>query len=309
MRLSAFILAALALCAALPARSDAESEPVRRFDTPQAAVAALSAAAKERDFKTLRGIFGPLAHDLVTPDIVQRHEAFRTLIHRLTEKTELAKLSDSRVELRLGADAWPFPIPLVKKDGQWSFDYEAGAQEILHRRIGADELGAIAVCRAYVQAQREYASQDRTGGEVLEYAQRLRSTHGKRDGLYWHVEKGETPSPLGPLITEARAEGYHGDNRIMTDEPSPYHGYYFKILTGQAEHAPGGKYDYIINGHMIGGFALAAWPAAWGETGFMSFIVNQQGKVYEKNLGPQTAALAEALSVYDPDESWKPTKD
>lgn len=307
MRLRAFILVTLAFTATLPARVCAAE--VRRFDTPEAAVAALTSAAKQRDFKTLHRIFGPLAHDLVTPDIVQKHEAFRMLIHRLTEKTELSKNSDSQIELRLGADAWPFPIPLVKKDGHWYFDYEAGKQEILHRRIGADELGAIAVCRAYVEAQREYASEDHTGGEVLEYAQRLRSTQGKHDGLYWHAKEGETPSPLGPLISEARAEGYRRDRKVMTDEPSPYHGYYFKILTQQGEHAPGGKYDYIINGHMIGGFALVAWPAAWGETGFMTFIVNQQGKLFEKNMGPQTDALAEALNVYDPDETWKLTKD
>ena len=146
MRLRAFILVALAFTATLPARVCAAE--VRRFDTPEAAVEALTSAAKQRDFKTLRRIFGPLAHDLVTPDIVQKHEAFRMLIHRLTEKTELSKNSDSQIELRLGADAWPFPIPLVKKDGHWYFDYEAGKQEILHRRIGADELGAIAVCRA-----------------------------------------------------------------------------------------------------------------------------------------------------------------
>ena len=307
MRLRAFILAAFSFFATLPARVCAAD--VRRFDSPEAAVAALTSAAKQKDFKTLRLIFGPVAHDMVTPDIVQKHEAFRMLIHRLTEKTELANRSDSQIELRLGADAWPFPIPLVKKGGQWYFDYEAGEQEILHRRIGSDELGAIGVCRAYVEAQREYAGEDHAGSDVLEYAQRLRSTEGKHDGLYWHVKAGETRSPLGPLISEARAEGYRRGKKIMSDEPTPYHGYYFKILTQQGEHAPGGKYDYIINGHMIAGFAVVAWPEAWGETGFMTFIVNQQGKIFEKNLGPQTAASAEALSVYDPDETWKLTKD
>ncbi|HWX20532.1 MAG TPA: DUF2950 domain-containing protein, partial [Candidatus Binatia bacterium] len=207
-----------------------------------------------------------------------------------------------------GADAWPFPIPLAKADGQWRFDTEAGRQEVLNRRVGGNELGALSVCRAYLEAQREYAAKDRDGDEVLEYAQRLRSTPGKHDGLYWPLRAGDEQSPLGPLIAAARVEGYRRQARIMTDEPSPYHGYYFKILTKQGKHAPGGKYDYIINGHMIGGFALAAWPAEWGNSGVMSFIVNQQGKIYEKNLGPKTAMLAKAMTRYEPDRTWSLVK-
>ena len=187
--------------------------------------------------------------------------------------------SDSNLTLEIGADGWPFPIPLVKQGGQWFFDTAAGREEILNRRIGMDELGAIAVCRAYVDAQREYAGQDRMGDGVLAYAQFLRSTPGTHDGLFWPAKPDEELSPLGPLVAAARVEGYHRTAKMLNDEQAPYHGYYFKILTRQGKHAPGGKYDYIINGRMIAGFALVAWPAEWGNTGVMTFIVNQQGKI------------------------------
>ena len=205
--------------------------------------------------------------------------------------------------------AGPFPFPWSKQDGQWLFDVEAGKEEILNRRIGANELGAIQVCRAYVQAQREYASADRNGDEVLEYAQHLRSTPGAHDGLYWSTRTGDELSPLGPLVAQARGEGYRQQTKILTDEQSPYHGYYFRILTRQGKHAPGGKYNYIINGHMIAGFALVAWPAEWGNTGVMTFIVNQRGKVYQKNLGPKTPSIAKAMTTYDPDTTWTLAKE
>ena len=166
-------------------------------------------------------------------------------------------------------------------------------------------MGAINVCHAYVEAQREYASQDRLGDGVLAYAQFLRSTPGTHDGLFWPTNQpGEELSPLGPLVAQARVEGYHRTAKMLNDEQAPYHGYYFKILTRQGKHAPGGKYDYIINGRMIAGFALVAWPAEWGNTGVMTFIVNQQGKVYQKNLGPKTAKIARAMTTYDPDDTW-----
>ncbi len=230
-------------------------------------------------------------------------------VQRLVEKTQLVTNSDAKVTLEIGADGWPFPIPLVKQDGQWFFDTAAGKQEILARRIGMDETGTIDVCNAYVGAQREYASQDRLGDGVLAYAQFLRSTPGTHDGLFWPAHQpGEELSPLGPLVAQARVDGYHRAAKMLNDEQAPYHGYYFKILTRQGKHAPGGKYDYIINGHMIGGFALVAWPAEWGNTGVMTFIVNQQGKVYQKNLGPKTATIAKAMTTYDPDDTWTPAK-
>ena len=298
-------LVAGALTLAFPLRVLAAGE--QQFATPEAAASALETAAKNRDTNAIHAIFGPVGRDLVSPDAVQATQEFEMFVNRLTEKTELARRSESNCVLQLGADAWPFPIPLVKADGQWHFDTEAGRQEVLNRRV-RNELGALSVCRAYVDAQREYAGKDRDGDEVLEYAQRLRSTPGTHDGLYWPLRSGDEQSSLGPLIAAARVEGYRRQARIMTDEPSPYHGYYFKILTKQGKHAPGGKYDYVINSHMIGGFALVAWPAEWGNSGVMTFIVNQQGKIYQQNLGPKTASLAKAMTRYEPDSSWSLVK-
>jgi len=291
----------------LPARLLATGE--EQFSSPQAAVDALKAAVEARDTNALHAIFGPDAHGIVSVDVVEAAEERQLFMDRVKEKVNLVAESDSKQVLQLGTDGWPFPIPLVKQDGQWHFDTDAGKEEILNRRIGANELGAIQVCEAYVQAQRDYASEDRNADEVLEYAQHLRSTPGTHDGLYWSTRTGDELSPLGPLVAQAHGEGYRKQTKILTDEQSPYHGYYFKILTRQGKHAPGGKYNYIINGHMIAGFALVAWPAEWGNTGVMTFIVNQRGKVYQKNLGPKTASIAAAMTTYDPDSTWTPAGD
>jgi hypothetical protein len=298
-------LALLAL--ALPVSASAEDE--QTFASPQEAVNALVTAAKTNDTNAIHSIFGATGHDLISPDVVQATEEYKLFVQHLTEKTKLASNSDSNVTLEIGADGWPFPIPLVKQDSKWFFDTAAGAEEILNRRIGMDEIGAINVCNAYVDAQREYASQDRMGDGVLAYAQFLRSTPDTHDGLFWPTNQpGEELSPLGPLVAQARVEGYFRSAKMLNDEQAPYHGYYFKILTCQGRHAPGGKYNYIINGHMIGGFALVAWPAEWGNTGVMTFIVNQQGKVYQKNLGSKTAKIAKAITTYDPDDTWTPAQ-
>ena len=292
------------LLLALPGRLRAADE--ERFSSPQAAVDALKAAAEAGDTNAMHAIFGPAAHGLVSADFVAAAEERELFVSRLKEKVNLVSESDAKAVLQLGADGWPFPIPLVKQDGQWRFDTEGGKEEILNRRIGANELGAIHVCRAYVEAQREYASVDHNGPGVLAYAQHLRSTPGTHDGLYWSTRTGDELSPLGPLVAQARVEGYRQKTKILTDEQSPYHGYYFKILTRQGKQAPGGKYDYLINSHMIGGFALVAWPAEWGNTGVMTLIVNQQGRVYQKNLGPKTSSIANAMSAYNPDSTWTP---
>jgi hypothetical protein len=276
-----------------------------RFSSPQAAADALQRAVDTRDTNALHAIFGPAGHALVSVDVVEAAEERELFMNRVKEKVNLVAASDSKQELQIGADGWPFPIPVVKQDGQWHFDVEAGKEEILNRRIGANELGALQVCRAYVQAQREYASADHNADEVLEYAQHLRSTAGAHDGLYWSTRTGDELSPLGPLVAQAHGEGYRQQTKILTEEQSPYHGYYFKILTQQGKHAPGGKYNYIINGHMVAGFALVAWPAEWDNTGVMTFIVNQRGKVYQKNLGPKTPSIANAMTAYDPDPTWK----
>jgi hypothetical protein len=293
--------------ALLTLRAPAANE--QTFAAPQDAVNAMVAAAQNHDTNALHTIFGPEGHALISPDVVQATEEYKMFAQRLAEKTRLVTNSDSNVTLEIGADGWPFPIPLVKQDGQWFFDTAAGRQEILARRVGMDETGAMNVCNAYVEAQREYAGQDRLGDGVLAYAQFLRSTPGTHDGLFWPTNQpGEELSPLGPLVAQARVEGYQRTAKMLNDEQAPYHGYYFKILTRQGKQAPGGKYDYIINGRMIAGFALVAWPAEWGDTGVMTFIVNQQGRVYQKNLGPKTVKIARAITTYDPDDTWAPAQ-
>jgi hypothetical protein len=300
------LLAALGLGLALPVCA-AAAEDEQTFNSPNDAVSALVTAAQNNDTNAIHQIFGPEGHELLSPDVVQATDEFTMFKERLAEKTQLITNSDSNATLELGVDGWPFPIPLVKQGAQWHFDSAAGKDEIFARRIGRDEMGAIDVCNAYVEAQREYASQDRMGDGVLAYAQFLRSASGTHDGLFWPTNQpGEELSPFGPLIARACVEGYHRAAKMLNDEQAPYHGYYFKILTGQGKHAPGGKFRYIINGRMIAGFALVAWPAEWADTGVMTFVVNQQGKVYQKNLGSKTAKVAKAMTLYDPDETWTP---
>jgi hypothetical protein len=307
MRRTTLLALGLGLATTLSIRAAAADEQI--FDSPNDAINALVAAAKNNDTNGIHAIFGQAGHDLISPDAVQASEEHKLFVQRLLEKAQLVNNSESNATLELGEDGWPFPIPLVKQDGKWFFDTAAGAVEILKRRIGMDELGAIAVCDAYVDAQREYASQDRIGDGVLAYAQFLKSSPGKHDGLFWPTNSSdEVLSPLGPFIAQARVEGYHRTAKMLNDEQAPYHGYYFKILTRQGKNAPGGKYNYIINGRMIAGFALVAWPAEWGNTGVMTFIVNQQGIVYQKNLGPQTVKIASEIKTYNPDESWTPAK-
>ena len=297
------LLAALGLGLALPVCAGAVEE--QTFNSPNEAVNALITAAQNNDTNAIHLIFGPAGHELISPDVVQATDEFKMFKERLTQKTQLITNSDSNATLELGADSWPFPIPLVKQDAQWHFDSAAGKDEIFARRIGRDEMGAIDVCNAYVEAQREYASQDRMGDGVLAYAQFLRSASGTHDGLFWPTNQpGEELSPFGPLIAQARVEGYHRAAKMLNDEQAPYHGYYFKILTSQGRHAPGGRFKYIINGRMIAGFGLVAWPAEWGDTGVMTFVINQQGKIYQKNLESKTVKTAKAIAIYDPDDTW-----
>ncbi len=206
--------------------------------------------------------------------------------------------------LLIGKEEWPFPIPLVKAGDGWRFDTKAGREEILNRRIGRNELNAIEVCRAFVEAEREYKAGDPLGDGTHDYAQHFISRADRHDGLYWEVAAGEKPSPMGPLVANARAQGYGA--RKTKGKPAPYHGYYYKILTRQGPHAPGGAQDYVVGGHMVGGFALVAFPATYGASGIMTFLVNQQGVVYQRNLGRNGAPAARAITEYDPDEGWKP---
>jgi hypothetical protein len=289
--------------------SSVQAGQEERFETKDDAVKALSAAATNKDTNALELIFGPELRELTSADTVQASNGLVHLSQRVAEKIATVNKSDNCIEVDLGLDAWPFPVPLVKQDGKWFFDTDAGKEEILNRRIGRNELNTISVCRAYVGAQRDYASECHNEEGVLEYAQHLRSTPGQHDGLYWHAEPGEEMSPLGPLVAQAVEEGYSHDTKILAEKQTPYQGYLFKILTRQGRSAPGGKYDYIINGHMIAGFGLVAWPAEWGNSGVMTFIINQQGRVFEKNLGPKTSAIASRMTTYDPGSGWKPVSE
>ena len=299
----------LALVLSAPATGCA-ADTGRTFSTPDEAVAALAAAVNANDTNALNEIFGPALADIRNPDRVQAANNLQMFATALDATNQLVQESDTRYELDVGTNDWPFPIPLVKgEDGQWFFDTKAGEEEILNRRNGRNELDTLQTVRAYVEAQREYASRDRDGSGVLKYAQRLFSSPGTEDGLYWPPDLTGDISPLGPLVADARVEGYGNKSEGTNVGPQPYHGYYFKILTRQGKHAPGGKYNYIINGNMIGGFALVAWPAEYGNSGIMTFIVNQQGRVYQKDLGTKTGKLAPAMKRYDPDATWQLSPD
>lgn len=308
VRLFQHRLPAVALALALPCAT-AAAEIGQLFDTPEAAVSALEKATADKDSDALRSIFGPAAAELMNPDRVQATNEFRAFTAALNETNLLIHESATNCILEVGTNFWPFPLPIVKTAGGWFFDTEAGKDEILNRRIGKNELAVLEVVRAYVDAQREYASRDRNGDEVLAYAQRLASTPGTKDGLYWPPDLDGEISPLGPLVADAQEEGYFLTAKKVESKPVPFHGYFFKILTRQGKHAPGGKYGYIINGHMIGGFALVAWPADYGNSGIMTFIVNQQGRVYQRDLGSKTGKLAAEMKVYDPDNAWMVSPD
>jgi hypothetical protein len=281
-------------------------EPLQKFFSfPEDALKSLTAAVKAKDKDALDQIFGPAGKELRSGDSVQDAAEFEDLAKHLAEKTTLVQEGDTKVILHIGNENWPFPVPLVKKDNQWFFDTEAGKEEILNRRIGENELTAILVSRSYVKAQREYTLKDWDGDGILSYAQKLRSDPGKKNGLFWRSAHGEEVSPMGELVARAWHEGYKKEKAAFKEEePMPFHGYYFRILTRQEKNAPGGKYNYIINGNMVGGFALVAFPSNWGKSGVMTFIVNQQGKVYEKNLGPDTAKIGREMKSYNPDATW-----
>ncbi len=276
------------------------------FATPDDALKGLVEAVKTHDKAALDQIFGPSAKDLRSSDDVQAAAEFNAFAKHVAEKINIVKENDAKAIIYLGNENWPFPIPLVQKNGQWFFDTDAGKEEILNRRIGENELTAILVCRSYVAAQREYVLKDWDGDGIFAYAQKLRSDPGKKNGLFWRHAPGEPLSPLGELVARARAEGYKKGKSLFKEQPVPFHGYYLKILTQQGKHAPGDRYNYIINGNMVGGFALVAFPSNWGKSGVMTFIVNQQGKVYQKNLGPDTMKITTEMKVYDPDATWTP---
>ncbi len=301
------IVAALALVAALtwPVAALFAAEAAQKsFDSPDHAVAALVAAVRAGRTADLLAIFGPQSKPLVeSGDAVADKNGRARFVASYDERHSLAAQPDGKLTLTLGKDNWPFPIPLVEEGRTWHFDTAAGAEEILNRRIGRNELSAIEVCRAYVDAQRDYASEDRNNDGLREYAQHFASHPKQHDGLYWEAKPGEEPSPMGALVARAREEGYESIGTRTKREP--YHGYFYRILKRQGPHALGGAHDYIVGNHMIGGFALVAFPAQYGASGVMTFIVNQDGVVYQKNLGPDTEKIAREMKEFDPDSSWK----
>ena len=274
----------------------------KNFPSPEAGVQALLEAAKHNDTEAMLQVLGPEAQSFIlTGDPVADQATRERFVQAYDAAHALVPEGDTKVILQVGKDEWPFPIPLVKDSTRWRFDTEAGKEELLNRNIGRNELDVIQVCLAYVDAQFEYYRRNPQGDALLHYASRVMSTPGKRDGLYWETTADEPPSPLGSLVAQARTEGYEP----TPFKPIPYHGYYYKILTGQGPSAPGGAYDYVVNAKMIGGFAMVAYPAQYGSSGLMTFLVNHDGVVYQKDLGPDTTAIAQSMTMFDPDETWE----
>jgi len=313
------LLPLVAVCAlvaapALPAEpqtATAKKAPApasqRTFDTPKAAADALIAAVDPFDAAALAEIFGPEGADILqTDDTVQDRNQASEFAARAREKNTIVldPKNAKRAILKVGDEDWPVPIPIVEKGGKWAFDSKAGRKEILQRRIGRNELDAIDLCRTFVRAQHEYASEKRDGSPVNQYAQRNVSTPGKQDGLAWKNPDGTWGGPLGERVAGAIAEGYS-----RTAKPEPYHGYLFKILKGQGPAAHLGKMDFVLKGVMIGGFALVAAPAEYGVTGLKAFIVSHEGIVYEKDLGPKSVELFGGMELFNPDKSWSPVEE
>jgi hypothetical protein len=313
MNKHASVLIALAIATALgvspaaaadvPAKQAAPAAKAKQqlaYASPEDAAQALYASVKSDDVKSIYQVLGPgSAKLLYTGDPVADHQMRDRFVAAYDRALKIEKDGDTKALLLIGEHQFPFPFPLVKLSSGWRFDARAGAEEIVNRRIGENELFAIKFCLAYGDAQREYAEFDRDGDGLLEYAQKSWSSAGKRDGLFWPTAEGEPPSPLGPLAAQAKREGYS-----RSDKPIAYHGYYYRILTGQGKDAPGGAYDYLVKGNMIGGFALIAYPAKWGASGVMSFMCSHDGVVYQKNLGAESATVAAKMNLFNPGSGW-----
>jgi hypothetical protein len=303
-RLAIAIVATLLMGAAGSREAFAASPHQRTFASPGEAVQALVEAVKAGDMEALASILGPEGRDLISSgDAVADKQDRARFVRSYEESNKLERPTETKAVLVIGQDQWPLPIPVVKEGETWRFDTAAGKEEILSRRIGQNELDTIQVCLAYVDAQREYARVPREGDGLLTYAMKFRSDKDKKNGLYWPTKEGEALSPLGVLVANARAEGY--SRKTSDGKPTPYHGYFYRILTAQGPDTTGGAYDYVVNGKMIGGFALVAYPAQYGVSGVMTFIVNNEGVVYQKDLGTDTEKIALAMQPYNPDNTWK----
>jgi hypothetical protein len=311
--LTTIVLVLVGLCCLLPMMTMAQAQPATKtaavsqkgFDTPQQASDALIKAAGDYNVPDLLAILGPDGKDVVeSTDQVEDKNNAQAFAKEAAAKSsvQLAKSNPNRATIIVGEEEWPLPIPLVKKSGKWYFNTKEGRQEILFRRIGENELNAITVCRGYVSAQMEYASEIHDGSGINQYAQKIFSTPGKQDGLYWKNADGTPDGPIGDAVAKALEEGY-------TSGKGGFHGYYFKILKGQGPAAPNGAINYVIEGVMIGGFALVAVPAEYRVTGVKTFIVNYDGIVYQKDLGPDSLNIAKGMELYNPDKTWHATDD
>ena len=296
---------------ASPALAKAQPPAQSSYATPEAAAKALYDAVKSDELKAIYAVLGPGSGPVIfSGDAVADNAMRDDLITAWDKSLKVEREGDAKALLSIGPNETPFPFPLVKDAKGWHFDAQAGAEEVINRRIGQNELSAMKVCLAFVDAQREYAEVDRDGNGIIEYAQKLISSPGKRDGLYWPTKAGEPESPLGPFAVQARAEGYGAkDGKSAKGQPQPggaaYHGYRARLLTSQGKAATGGAYNYVVNGKMIGGFGVVLYPARYGVSGVMTFICNHEGVVYEKNLGPATPEIAPAMTTFNPDASWK----
>jgi len=277
----------------------------QQFANPDDALKALKDATATKNKTALGTIFGSRLKEFLSGDAVADENDFQEFAGRLSSSAKWEKDSDQKMTLLIGEDEWPFAAPLVKLGERWHFDTAAGIEEIHNRRIGSNELDAMLLCQAYVLAQFEYFNgEDRDGDQVSEYAQKIASAPGKQDGLFWETSANEDESPLGPLFAYAASEGYKPKRTSTTRTAAPFHGYNFKVLYRQGPSAPGGRYGYVINGNMIAGFALVAYPAGYGNSGVMTFVVNQEGRVYQKDLGSRTSVIAAAMTEYNPDITW-----
>jgi hypothetical protein len=304
MIMSALSAVLLTLALADPA-APAAAPGEKSFDSPQQAADALVQAVASDDTAAMLAIFGPSGKKIVSSgdDVEDKNNRARfTELAKARTDVAIDKKNAHRAILSLGADGWPFPVPIVQTGGKWHFDSKSGLREILYRRVGQNELDAIQVCLGYVEAQQEYASQAREIAGFHMYAQKILSTPGKKDGLAWYDENGKPAGPIGEQVAKALEEGYK-------DRTKPYHGYFFKVLTAQGRAAPPGARDYVIQGKMIGGFALVAWPAEYRASGVKTFIVNNDGIVYEKDLGADTSKVAAAMKAYNPDKTWSKVRE
>ena len=298
----------LILLIIVAAAQTACSRPAQQQDFASAAdaVQALVTAAQSDDTQALLEVLGADAEPMVdSGDAVADRNGRLRFVQAYEAEHALETDAEGMSTLQVGADKWPFPFPLVQRDNRWRFDSSAGAEEIINRRVGRNELHTIQSCLAFVDAEREYYSSNPQQEPMLQYAQKLQSSDGKKDGLYWPAAGNEPQSPLGEQFARARSEGYFKEAASGSTPSAPFHGYVYRLLTAQGPNAPGGAYDYLVAGKMIGGFALIASPAEYGNSGVMTFIVSHDGIVFSKDLGPETPAAANAIAAYDPDGSWK----